>query len=37
MCGIVGVTGTDQSLSILIEGIKRLEYRGYDSAGVYFK
>lgn len=35
MCGIVGVTGTDQSLSILIEGIKRLEYRGYDSAGVY--
>jgi glucosamine--fructose-6-phosphate aminotransferase (isomerizing) len=35
MCGIVGVTGTDQSLSILIEGLKRLEYRGYDSAGVY--
>ena len=35
MCGIVGVTGTDNSLSILIEGLKRLEYRGYDSAGVY--
>lgn len=35
MCGIVGVTGTDQSLSILINGLKRLEYRGYDSAGVY--
>ncbi|MGM9891454.1 glutamine--fructose-6-phosphate transaminase (isomerizing) [Limosilactobacillus sp.] len=35
MCGIVGVTGTDKSLSILIEGLKRLEYRGYDSAGVY--
>ncbi|MDO4902715.1 MAG: glutamine--fructose-6-phosphate transaminase (isomerizing) [Limosilactobacillus sp.] len=35
MCGIVGVTGTDRSLSILIEGLKRLEYRGYDSAGVY--
>ncbi|MBB1099088.1 glutamine--fructose-6-phosphate transaminase (isomerizing) [Limosilactobacillus sp. WF-MT5-A] len=35
MCGIVGVTGTDRSLSILIDGLKRLEYRGYDSAGVY--
>lgn len=35
MCGIVGVTGTDKSLSILINGLKRLEYRGYDSAGVY--
>ena len=35
MCGIVGVTGTDNSLSILIDGLKRLEYRGYDSAGVY--
>lgn len=35
MCGIVGVTGTDRTLSILIDGLKRLEYRGYDSAGVY--
>ncbi|NMV51706.1 glutamine--fructose-6-phosphate transaminase (isomerizing) [Lactobacillus reuteri] len=35
MCGIVGVTGTDKSLSILIDGLKHLEYRGYDSAGVY--
>lgn len=35
MCGIVGVTGNDKSLSILIDGLKRLEYRGYDSAGVY--
>ena len=35
MCGIVGVTGTDKSLSILIDGLRRLEYRGYDSAGVY--
>lgn len=35
MCGIVGVTGTDKSLSILIDGLKRLEYRGYDSTGVY--
>ena len=34
MCGIVGVTGTDQAASILIEGLKRLEYRGYDSAGL---
>ena len=35
MCGIVGVTGSQDSLSILINGLKRLEYRGYDSAGVY--
>ncbi|WP_251547354.1 glutamine--fructose-6-phosphate transaminase (isomerizing) [Limosilactobacillus caecicola] len=35
MCGIVGVTGSDQSVSILIDGLKRLEYRGYDSAGIY--
>ena len=35
MCGIVGVTGNKDSLSILINGLKRLEYRGYDSAGVY--
>lgn len=35
MCGIVGVTGTKQSVSVLIEGLERLEYRGYDSAGIY--
>ena len=35
MCGIVGVTGTKQSVSALIEGLERLEYRGYDSAGIY--
>ena len=35
MCGIVGVTGTDKSLSILIDGLKRLEYLGYDSEGDY--
>lgn len=35
MCGIVGVTGTDKSVAILIDGLKRLEYRGYDSAGIY--
>lgn len=34
MCGIVGYTGPDNTISILIEGLKRLEYRGYDSAGV---
>ena len=34
MCGIVGYAGGRECLSILIEGIKRLEYRGYDSAGV---
>jgi glucosamine--fructose-6-phosphate aminotransferase (isomerizing) len=34
MCGIVGVTGTKEAASILIEGLKRLEYRGYDSAGI---
>ncbi|WP_102371728.1 glutamine--fructose-6-phosphate transaminase (isomerizing) [Enorma phocaeensis] len=34
MCGIVGYTGQDQVKDILIDGLKRLEYRGYDSAGV---
>ena len=34
MCGIVGYVGTRSCLPILVEGIKRLEYRGYDSAGV---
>ncbi len=34
MCGIVGYTGADEAQGILIEGLGRLEYRGYDSAGV---
>jgi glucosamine--fructose-6-phosphate aminotransferase (isomerizing) len=34
MCGIVGYVGPDQALPILMEGLRRLEYRGYDSAGV---
>lgn len=34
MCGIVGYTGTRQAYPVIIKGLKRLEYRGYDSAGV---
>ncbi|MBI2427642.1 MAG: glutamine--fructose-6-phosphate aminotransferase, partial [Ignavibacteriales bacterium] len=34
MCGIVGYIGSKNSLPMLIDGLKRLEYRGYDSAGV---
>jgi glucosamine--fructose-6-phosphate aminotransferase (isomerizing) len=34
MCGIVGYVGPDEALPIIIEGLRRLEYRGYDSAGV---
>ena len=34
MCGITGYVGKQQVLSILVEGLKRLEYRGYDSAGI---
>jgi len=34
MCGIVGYVGPNQALPILLEGLRRLEYRGYDSAGV---
>ena len=34
MCGIVGAVAKRNVVPILIEGLKRLEYRGYDSAGV---
>jgi glutamine---fructose-6-phosphate transaminase (isomerizing) len=34
MCGIVGYIGPQESVPILLEGLRRLEYRGYDSAGV---
>src|ERR1700754_1236965 len=34
MCGIVGYVGTKDSAPILVEGLRRLEYRGYDSAGL---
>ncbi len=34
MCGIVAYVGSKPALPILLEGLKRLEYRGYDSAGV---
>ena len=34
MCGIVGYIGRKQASGVLVEGLKRLEYRGYDSAGV---
>ena len=36
MCGIVGYIGSKQVLPILLDGLKKLEYRGYDSAGVSF-
>ena len=34
MCGIVGYVGPEEALPIVLEGLRRLEYRGYDSAGV---
>jgi glucosamine--fructose-6-phosphate aminotransferase (isomerizing) len=34
MCGIVGYTGTNSAITPLISGLRRLEYRGYDSAGI---
>ena len=34
MCGIVGFTGKDQTAPILLDGLSKLGYRGYDSAGL---
>ena len=34
MCGIVGYVGRENAREIIIDGLKRLEYRGYDSAGI---
>lgn len=34
MCGIVGYIGKRQASELLVEGLSKLEYRGYDSAGV---
>ncbi len=34
MCGIVGYTGSQEAIQVVLDGLRRLEYRGYDSAGV---
>ena len=34
MCGIIGYVGKNNSTSYIIDGLKKLEYRGYDSAGI---
>jgi glutamine---fructose-6-phosphate transaminase (isomerizing) len=34
MCGIIGITGSDDAVDGIVDGLKRLEYRGYDSAGI---
>ncbi len=34
MCGIVGFVGREEAAPILLDGLSRLEYRGYDSAGI---
>ena len=34
MCGIVGFTGSHQAAPVLLDGLSKLEYRGYDSAGL---
>ena len=37
MCGIVGYVGKKEAAKILLEGLSKLEYRGYDSAGIAVK
>ncbi|MBQ3779495.1 MAG: glutamine--fructose-6-phosphate aminotransferase, partial [Fibrobacter sp.] len=34
MCGIIGYNGKGEAVPILVEGLKKMEYRGYDSSGV---
>ena len=36
MCGIIGYIGSKNAVTVILEGLKRLEYRGYDSAGIAF-
>ena len=36
MCGIIGYTGSQNAVPVIIEGLKKLEYRGYDSAGIAY-
>ena len=36
MCGIVGYVGNGSAREIIIDGLKKLEYRGYDSSGIAF-
>ena len=36
MCGIIAYTGTQQAVPVILDGLKRLEYRGYDSAGIAY-
>ena len=36
MCGIIGYSGYDDGIPLILNGIKNLEYRGYDSFGVAF-
>ena len=36
MCGIIGYTGRGDAISVVLDGLKRLEYRGYDSAGIAY-
>ena len=36
MCGIIGYVGKNNALNVIIDGLERLEYRGYDSAGIAY-